>query len=353
MNLMIGTDPAEKGGIASVVTLLMNESFLSRYKIKYITSHEYGSLGYMTLLALRAYMLVFGHCLLFRPKIVHVHSASRGSFIRKSTLLAIARLFGCKTIFHLHDGEFMAITQASGAFKQWWTRRTLQKSTKVIVLSETDANAITQFAPGSQVQIIYNAVKVEPLNDLSLEQEGRILFLGNAGPRKGIFELLTAIAELKKNFPGIKLVIAGDGNLAEVLTKARELGIEPNIEILGWINADQKKQELAKASVFILPSRAEGLPMSMLEAMSANKAVAVSNVGGIPHVVKDGENGLLMPPADVAAITATITKLLENKAFRIQLALNARKTIVENYSSETVIKKLSTLYVELGAAPQI
>jgi glycosyltransferase involved in cell wall biosynthesis len=350
MNLMIGTDPAEQGGIASVATLLINENFLRRYEIKYITSHKYGTLGYRMFIALHAIVTVFGYCVFSRPKIVHVHSASRGSLIRKSIVLALARLFGCKTIFHLHCGEFIQLTQELGPLRQGWTRRTLQKSTKVIVLSETDAHFIAQFAPGSDVQIIYNAVKVEALTDPSIEEEGRMLFLGNAGVRKGIFELLTSVSALKKNVPGIKLVIAGDGNLAEVATKARELGIESNIEILGWINADQKKKhELARAAIFTLPSRAEGLPMAMLEAMSAGKAVVVSNVGGIPQVITDGENGLLIPPADVNALTLALTTLLENKPLRTKLASNARQTIVENYSSNVVIDKLSALYDELNA----
>jgi glycosyltransferase involved in cell wall biosynthesis len=344
---MIATDPAEKGGIASVVSLLINEHFLDRHDITYITSHKYGHISYTLFIALRGLILTFGYCLCFRPKIVHVHSASRGSFIRKSTLLAIARLFRCKTIFHLHCGEFIQLTEKSGPLKQWWTRRTLQKSTKVIVVSKTAADFIAQFAPGSDLQIIYNAVKVEALNDRA--EEGRILFLGNTGVLKGIFDLLAAIAALKEKFPAIKLAIAGDGHLAAVIATAHELGIDAHIEILGWINADQKRQELSRASIFALPSHAEGLPMSMLEAMSAGKAVLVSHVGGIPQVIKDGENGLLVPPTDIASIIHALTNLLENKPLRTKLAHNARQTIVENYSSEVVIEKLSALYDELNA----
>ncbi len=349
MNLMVGTEPTGNGGVASAMSLLINENFHSRYNIKYIVSHAEVS-GYMKLLIfLKSIVMVSGYCLLFRPKIVHIHTSSNASFIRKSILLAIARLAGSKTIFHLRSGEFERYaTQESGSLMQWWIRRTLQKSSKIIALSDAWGDFLIRYAPGADVQVISNAVRIDAPNDPLATEEGRILFLGQAGEHKGIFELLNAVSELKKTFPEIKLVIAGNGNLAELQTKANELGIGAHIELPGWIKADEKRQELSRASIFALPSYAEGLPNAMLEAMSAGKAVVVTHVGGIPDVVKDGENGLLIPPADTQALTIALKTLLENKQLRDTLASNARKTIVEQHSCKILVDKLSALYEELG-----
>jgi glycosyltransferase involved in cell wall biosynthesis len=348
MNLMVGTDPKGNGGVASAMSLLINEGFLIRNDIRYFVSHAEVSGTKKLFIFLQALANFTLSCVIYRPKIVHVLSSSRSSFIRKSLILGIARLFGCKTIFHLRSGEFeLYATKESGALMQWWIRRTLQKSTRLIALTEKWKRFLTEYAPGSDVQVIANAVKLDPLNDSIAMEEGRILFLGQAGAHKGIFELLAAVAQLKKTFPEIRLVVAGDGNLAELQAKANELGISKNIEMLGWIKGDKKNQELARASIFALPSYAEGLPNAMLEAMAAGKAVVATRVGGIPDVVKDGENGLLIPPADINELTIALMRLLENKQLRTTLASNARKTIEESYSCKILIEKLSALYDEL------
>ncbi|WP_394754536.1 glycosyltransferase [Crenothrix sp.] len=346
---MIGTDPLSQGGIASVVSVLVDEGFLQKHTIKYITSHVEGGSVKKLVLLVKSVFDVFRMCLFYKPRVVHVHSASDASFIRKSLLLAVARLFDCNTIFHLHGAGFeQYVTKESCTLMQWWIRRTLEKSTKVIALSEEWANFLCKIAPRADIYVLPNSVKLEPLSDHNEEEQGRILFLGRAEQRKGIFELLAAIAQLKLSYPAIKLVIAGDGDLTAVQRKAEALGIVENIEILGWITADQKQQQLQRACIFTLPSYAEGLPMAMLETMSAGKAIVVTPVGGIASVVKDQLNGLLVAPGDVAALAAALGRLLGDKSLRVQLGDSARKTIADRYNSARVLEKLSHLYDELS-----
>jgi glycosyltransferase involved in cell wall biosynthesis len=342
---MIGTDLLGQGGITSVISVLVDEGFLQKHSIKYIASHTEGGVVKKLGSFGKAIFTVVRLCVFSRPSIVHVHSASDSSFIRKSLLLAIVRQFGCKTIFHVHGGTFdQYLTEESGTLMGWWIRRTLEKSSKVIALSNEWAAFISGYAPRADVCVLPNFVALEALSDRSLEEEGRILFLGRAEDRKGFVELLTAIAQLKPSYPGIKLIFAGDGDLTVVQRKAEELGIVDNIEILGWIRAAQKKHQLQRACLFALPSHAEGLPMAMLEAMSASKAIVVTGVGGIPSVVCNQINGLLIPPRDVSALADALSQLLANKPLREHLATNARKTIEEHYSSHIMLEKLTTLY---------
>lgn len=346
---MIGTNPSGKGGVASVAALIINEGFLHKHNIRYVTSHE--NLGALNkaLVFLRAFAVVLSQCITARPKIVHAHSSAHGSFIRKSVLLAIARLFGCKTIFHLHAGYFQHYaTEDSNALMRWWIRHTLQKSSTVIALSNSWASFLNDYAPGIKAVVIPNSVKLPNTHDHALEEKYRILFLGDLSVKKGIFELFQAISLLKSSFPDIKLALGGLGDFDLLRAKAQELDIEANIEWLGWIAADKKSQELARASIFALPSHIEGLPMAMLEAMSAAKAVVVTPVGGIPEVIKDGENGLLVPVQDPTALALAFRQLFENRLLQTTIGEKARDTIANHYCTEVVLTALSAIYSELG-----
>lgn len=354
MNLMIGTDPAGKGGIASVITVFMASGFLQQYAVRYLCSHAESGLLKKLVLFVRTGAELIKYCIFSRPCIVHVHAASHASFIRKALLLAVARSFGCKTIFHLHGGGFKRyVTEESGAVMQAFVRATLERSSQVIALSDQWAGFLCQFAPKAKVMVLANSVVLTDLCDGSNEQDGRILFLGRIDAQKGIFELLAAIALLKPTYPAIKLIIAGEGDFASVQYNAQALGIAACVECLGWIDNEQKAQELQKACIFTLPSHAEGLPMSMLEAMSAGKAIVVSNVGGIPSVVHHQISGLLVQPGQVAELAAALGQLLGDKALRTQLAKNARQLIEDHYSSRSVLDRLALLYDDLSGITSV
>ena len=145
----------------------------------------------------------------------------------------------------------------------------------------------------ANVVVIPNSVPVPALAQQEPEP-GRILFLGQVEPRKGIYELLEALALLRERFPHVQLAIGGQGELEKVKRRALEVGVASHITELGWVTAQRKQEELARASIFCLPSHAEGLPMALLEAMAAGKAVVSTGVGGIPDALRDGDNGLMV-----------------------------------------------------------
>lgn len=345
---MVGTSPTGKGGIASVVAVMLKAGFLKQHDAIYIASHTNAGALQKALCFLRVFAEVFRLCLGNRPSLVHVHSSAQGSFIRKSLILALARSFGCKTIFHLHAGYFKQYVEKSGRLRHWLILRTLQKSDKVIALSESWASFLRDFAPGIDVAVIPNSVQLPSLSDPTLIEPYRILFLGDIVAQKGVFELLEAVSQLHAAFPDIQLALGGKGDDALVSAQAEKLGITQNVKLLGWVEAEQKQQELARAAIFALPSYVEGLPMSMLEAMAAGKAVIVTPVGGIPEVIADGHNGLLIPIQDAQSLAFALKKLFENPPLLTQLGMNARETVAKRYSSEIVLSALSAIYKELG-----
>jgi glycosyltransferase involved in cell wall biosynthesis len=345
---MVGTALEGKGGVAAVVSVLRQHGLFERERVRYVATHREGSAAVKAKGALSGFWHTLLACVGQRPAVVHVHAASRASFVRKSIVLLIARLAGCKTIFHLHGGGFrqFATVEAGGLMRRW-IRHTLEASSVVITLSNGWAGFVRGFAPKARVAVLPNSVPL-PSPSTARPEPGRILFLGRLEQSKGVFELLGAGALLAGKFPALRLVFGGEGDAAALLRRAEELGIGGRIELTGWLGPDERDAQLARAAVFCLPSHAEGLPMSMLEAMAAGTAVVATSVGGIPETIVDGDNGLLAPPRDVAALAGKLGQVLGDEALRARLAGRARATIEQHYSTEVVCGQLSALYRELA-----
>jgi glycosyltransferase involved in cell wall biosynthesis len=348
---MVGTALEGRGGVVAAVSVLRDGGLFERESVRYVATHADGSRARKARRALSGFCHTTAACLFARPAIVHAHSASRASFMRKSVLLFIARRAGCKTIFHLHGGGFRQYAdQESGALMRRWIRHTLEQSSRVIALSSGWADYLRGFAPRARMAVLPNSVPLPALPDPALREPGRILFLGRAEAAKGIDELLAAAAELAPRFPQLRLVIGGEGDLERVRRRAAALGIGDRIELLGWVGPRARDAQLARASVFCLPSHAEGLPMSMLEAMAAGTPVVVSNVGGIPETIQDHDNGLLVPPRDAPALAAALARVLADDTLRERLARRGRATIEQRYSLDVVGEQLASLYRELAGA---
>jgi glycosyltransferase involved in cell wall biosynthesis len=345
--LMLGTALNGRGGVATVVSMLREGGLFDREAVRYVATHTEGGRGAKARAALSGTLRTLGICLFRRPQVVHVHAASNASFLRKSLLLAIARGAGCRTVFHLHGACFdkYAQEQASPLVRRW-IRHTLRSTSRVIALSPHWADFLQGYAPGARVVVIPNSVPLPPASSVPV-QPGRILFLGQIEPRKGIYELLEALAVVAPRHPQAVLAIGGQGEVDEVRRRAGKLGIADRVQLLGWLTGADKQAELARAAVFCLPSHAEGLPMAMLEAMAAGKAVVVTSVGGIPHAVQDGDNGIVIPPGNVERLAEALDKVLSDDALRQQLGERARATIAQQFEAGAVIERIAAVYHEL------
>jgi len=345
--LMVGTALDGRGGVAAVLSVLRASGLFEREAVHYVSTHREGGRLAKLCHAGAGLWRTLHTCLRHRPAVVHAHASSGASFVRKSLVLLLARASGCKTIFHLHGGTFRQYAQErSGKLMRRWIRHTLERSTRVIALSDSWATFLRGFAPKAQVAVVPNAVPLPAAVHPGIP--GRILFLGRLEPAKGTAELLDAVAALAPRFPQLCLVLGCSGDLAGFRQAAAARGIAGCIDLPGWLDATARDAELARASVFCLPSHAEGLPMAVLEAMAAGKAVVASSVGGIPELVQDGVNGLLVPPHDAAALAAALERLLGNDSLRGQLSAQARRTVETQYSTQAVCGKLAAIYNDLA-----
>ncbi|TWI65140.1 glycosyltransferase involved in cell wall biosynthesis [Pseudoduganella lurida] len=325
-----------------------HDGFFERNEGRYVVTHTQGPVWQKIRVALSSACQLLAACMRGPSPIVHVHSACGASFFRKSFLLALARAFGSKTVFHLHGAEFRQFaTIETGPVGRRWIRHTLQRSSVVIALSESWAEFLCEFAPGSRVVVVPNSVPLPPVTARQ-PQEGNILFLGRAEQRKGTFDLLRAVQALKKTIPVVRLVIGGDGDLDAVARAAAELGISDNVDIAGWMGPEEKKRRMEEASVFCLPSYDEGLPMAMLEAMAMGLPIVVTPVGGIPEAITHGDNGMLVSPGQPARLATVLAQVLGDEELRSQLGTRARKTIEERFGTTVVLERISRLYRDLA-----
>lgn len=353
--VMLGTAFETRGGISAVVNAYRAGGLFDRWPVCYLATHREGRALSKFALAAGSFMRFAGLILARRVAVVHVHSASRASFWRKSPFLLLAFLSARPVVFHLHGGGFREFfEQDCGPLTRAWVRAVFRKAAHVIVLSPSWAAWVRSVAPEANQHVIPNpAPAVKTKREKFANDDPTLLFLGAIIEKKGVFDLLEAVAGLRDYYPRLRLVLAGTGAAqAQVKERAQALGIAPQVEMPGWIDAQARDAWLAKANVFVLPSYYEGLPMSVLEAMAAGLPVIASDVGGIPEVIEHGVDGLLIVPGDVADLVRSIERLLADPALRESMGRAAQRKVERCYASERVMERIEGVYREImGIAP--
>lgn len=296
------------------------------------------------LLVLCKAILQFLYWMLFHPeiKIVHVQGSVGASFWRKAIFIYIAKFFHKKVVWHMHAGRFAVFYQQH----RYAVRKVVNKSDVIIALSEYWKEYFKNEFPTKRVEIIKNVISAPRVHK---QQTGyfTLLFLGLLGKNKGIYDLLECIRDHKVEFQGkLKLYIGGNGEIEHVKQLIKEYGIADIVIFEGWVSGDKKIELLNKSDAYILPSYKEGLPISILEAMSYGMPIISTPVGGIPEIVSNGENGYLVEPSNKEDIYKAIISLLNDSDLRNRMGSVSLSRVGEHLP-EYVEKQLETLYDSL------
>ena len=296
------------------------------------------------LLVLCKAILQFLYWMLFHPeiKIVHVQGSVGASFWRKAIFIYIAKFFHKKVVWHMHAGRFAVFYQQH----RYAVRKVVDKSDVIIALSEYWKEYFKNEFPTKRVEIIKNVISAPVVHK---QQTGyfTLLFLGLLGKNKGIYDLLECIRDHKEEFQGnLKLYIGGNGEIEHVKQLIKEYGIADIVIFEGWVSGDKKIELLNKSDAYILPSYKEGLPISILEAMSYGMPIISTPVGGIPEIVSNGENGYLVEPGNKEDIYKAIMSLLNDADLRNRMGRISLSRVGEHLP-EYVEKQLETLYDSL------
>lgn len=365
--LQVGSAPASpdsRGGIASVISAVVDlPNHRDGVTVEHITTYrdtgrsDQARLASSGLRALRSRLRRAGG----KPDVVHVHVSYKGSVLRKAAVLRIARRAHVPTVLHAHSHGFKKWFDSLNPVMRAIVRRSLVADRWIVLGSTLREEYIDMFGldPNAVVVVPNPVVGAAPATPSHRPAKGAGasgaltgLFLGRLGRRKGCYELLEALASANANRPAgspeVRLVMAGDGEVEALTAEAERLGVRGQVEFPGWIGPDDRLRLLDQADFFVLPSHEEGLPMAMLEAMGSGLPVIVTPVGAIGEVIRDGENGLLVPPGDASALAGALSRLAADPALRETLGTAAAVT-AEDYDVEPWYDRLLALWGELAA----
>ncbi|MEK8045670.1 glycosyltransferase family 4 protein [Ideonella margarita] len=322
-----------------------------RWSVDWIAPHVEGSLSLRLRTAASGYFTLLKRLFGGQVALVHIHAAMRGSFWRKSVFAVTACMFRVPVIFHMHGSETDKFINAQPEILRRLIATILRRVSCVVVLSSSWKTYIEGVSPSARVVILPNYVPMPNVAVKPAHADGApvtFLFLGAIGTRKGVYPMLEAFAKAKRmSSVPMTLRIGGSGELEKAKQAAISLGIADSVEFLGWVVGDAKLKLLEEADVYVLPSFHEGLPVSILEAMSYGVPVLSTRVGGIPELVREGLDGYLVEAGKVDDLADRMARLAADAALRRAMGASGRERVQANYSEAMVVPALEALYTEL------
>lgn len=231
---------------------------------------------------------------------------------------------------------------------------------KIVAVSEETKQNLIHYEgiPGEKITVINNGIegasydialdRQEAKKQFGVERFKQIVGLGVVlTEQKGIIHLIRAASQVLAQHPDTGFVVAGDGKIREQLHNfVKKQGIADNFIFIGATK--EIPAFLQSLDVYVLPSEWEGLPLVLLEAMAAKRCIVASAVGAVPQVITDGEEGLLVPPADPAALACTLVRVLGDSALQQKLADNAHRRFLQGFTVQAMVRAYERLYQEVA-----
>ena len=252
------------------------------------------------------------------------------------------------------------VTTCHGYFKKSPGRRFFPLwGRMVIAISEpVKQHLLLDFnVPKERVSLIYNGIDIDRFRDqksmdkglkkgeLGLSEGALVGIIARLSDVKGHCFLLEAMKKVIEQLPGSKLLIVGEGKeKGNLLRLTDRLNLQGSVIFIDSV--DDTAKILPLMDVFVMPSLQEGLGLAVMEAQASALAVVASNIGGLNILVRDGENGRLVPPKDVDALAAAIVELLKDKDKAKMFGQNGRSFIEKNFSQDLMVRQTESLYKE-------
>jgi glycosyltransferase involved in cell wall biosynthesis len=345
----------QRGGIDRLMDLMIDTLHGRpelRLRTRRLVTRGPGSLMEAPLTFARALAALYGARRRGEIDLLHINLAAGGSAYRKAILGRAARSLGIPYIVHLHGSRFHQFWPTAS---DYWARavdRFFMESAEVVVLGRFWENLIVSRIPDvkGRITILPNATAPAALaaGNEGLGGGVRISFLGEVGIRKGTPQLMEALSRLAGRNDWCA-TIAGNGDVEQTLLRARDLGIAGRLDIPGWLDAAGVNDVLSKTDIFVLPSFAENLPMSILEAFARGIAVIATPVGAVPEVVDHGRNGLIVQAGDVGELAAALERLISDGELRRSLGSNARQDHARRFEIGGYLTEMAQIWRRAAA----
>lgn len=338
--LVIATSRKTRGGITSVVKAYENSPLWAKFHCKWIETHRDGG-AFTKLSYLLKGFLQFLLCVPFYD-IIHFHTSEPPSALRKILFMAVSKMLGKKVIVHFHS--FSVDTTIKSKYQNVY-RYLFGKADVVLVLSKywQDELCRTFGFKDSKVKVLYNPCTTEVSSKVYPKRK-QILYAGTVNARKGYADMIKAFAQVADRYPDWSIVFAGNGEIEEGKALASRLSIAKQTVFLGWVRGEEKDKAFKEASIFCLPSYAEGFPMGVLDAWAYGLPVITTPVGGIPDIAIDGKNCLLFNPGDVDVLAKQMDKMMSSEELRKLVASESNELAKGIFSVEKVTERLGNIY---------
>lgn len=340
--LTIGSDPLKsKGGIAQLL-----KSYTEIYEtFNFVSSHRNGNILQRSVTAVNAVIRVFYFFIFHNIKIVHIHTASYSSFYRKCVFINLSKLFRKKVTLHVHGGGLIDFYNTNTKF----VKRNYNKADLVITIAKTWEEFIRENALSTNIITVGNIVTIPNLNNGERISEKiiKILFLGVVTQKKGIYDVIKIITDNKEVYNDkIELHIGGVDNENRLQQLISDNKIGKLIKYHGWCDLELKTKLLKECNIIIQPSYIEALGISIIEGMTYKMAIIGSNVGGIPDLVEQHKNGILITPGNLEEIKSAIDFFIANPEKIIEYGKCSFEKSQEYYP-EVIEQKLTNIYKNL------
>jgi|Deesub1362A_J573_1020465.scaffolds.fasta_scaffold00023_15 N-acetyl-alpha-D-glucosaminyl L-malate synthase BshA len=328
--LLITQWKPRKGGIVTHVDNLIKNSKNDFIILTYEKTID--------LSVLRAFsFIVYGFFSGLKKKydLIHAHYAFPQGFLG----VLLKKISRKPLILTIHGSDILVLKK--NPFTKAFVKYVLKNSDKIIAVSEyLRKEAIEMGVNEDKIIVVYGGIP-RAIRRKNVEPEDSICFIGSLVKQKGVDILINAVRKVKKSRPNVKLYIVGDGKERKKLEALSKY--DPDIYFTGEVG--DLSEVLSKCKVMVLPSREEGFGLVLLEAMVAGVPVVATNVGGIPEIIEDGVNGLLVESEDPDGLARAILKVLDDEKLRVKLVENGKK-IVQKYSWERMANEIDRIYEE-------
>ncbi len=355
--LMVGAHPTRTiGGISSLISDILRSPLARTFEIRHIVSQvdEYQRFGKLLLAMAALARFVWALCW-WRPQLVYIHIGGNASLYRKIFFIVLGRLAGQFVLAHCHAGNFEPYFARQGQLGRKLILWGLGKSSQFIAVSLAMQQLLRSLWP--KIDCVMTPYGIDTSlfagQRAASERFVRLLFIGRMGLLKGEQDLIQALQRVVEVAPNFRLDMLGQ--LSDTIAaECRESGLRPLIDHLGPVSLAERITFFKRADIFVLPTYAEGTPISMLEAMAAGLPVVSTPVGGIPDVVKDGVEGYIVEPGDVAALADRLAQLINDPERRRKMGQRARDK-VRPFNWDVVLPQLEREIrraIRAGKAPR-
>lgn len=360
--LLLSPLPPPTGGIPTWTLGVLGSDLCARWKVRVVDTspsekeavHGESRLRLDRVFdALRILAGLVWQLLRFRPDVVHVNTPYYWAFLRDGTAVWLASLLGARTVLHPRGGDFPDFVQGARPLLRRWIDATLRRADRCIALTAANERLMGEIAGPERVRYVPNFVRLEDLGEPPDRRDRgeapvEVLFVGWIVEAKGVGELLAAA----RGLPEVRFTLVG-ARQPDFVDRLRD-ELQAQRDHVRLLPPRPREEVLAlyrEADVFVLPTWREGFPNVVLEAMAAGLPVVATPVGAIPDALRDGEEGLLVPPRDPAALEAALRRLVEDPEARLAMGRRARHRVEASFSLGAVTDQLDAVYRELLPTP--